>query len=349
MQVQGNFLNRNVPFIDSVLRSRDDEAALDQAAALLYEAEKRYGLAFLHAPGVLVVAREPDDDWSSQVLQPFLAETHFLLTGADCQQLTLYDAEGYDRTYSWRHWGAEMAEWANRHVMRHKSAFGKQKSWDYMTFYSADYLPVDGYSQWVEALLAVVRRKTAIYGWTFAPQLTPYSALELRKSPWWRGQIEIVQGQVYPCVPPAESAAKAIAAHLGERLHDFVLHNQLGRFYPEGTQFVIMTEPDTVLGPLWAFISRQRKPMKSRTGWMPMLPDMVFEARSPRDINRRLDTKIARWLSAGVAEVWVLDMEMHQITIHSEGKTPVVFTMHELLTGREMFPKFEMPVAGLFS
>src|SRR5687767_5943511 len=52
MQKDYIFLNRDNPFVDAVLRSTEDETALDIAATLLYEAENRYGIAFIDAQGI---------------------------------------------------------------------------------------------------------------------------------------------------------------------------------------------------------------------------------------------------------------------------------------------------------
>lgn len=349
IRVNRNFLNRDVPFVEAVLRSIEEGEALNQAAALLYEAEVRHGIAFLEVPVFFASDRDPDDDWSSRALQPFLDETHFLLTGAAAQELGPYDAKGFSRMYSWRHWGAEMAEWANRHITPPKWKSGRDKPWEYITFYSAGYVPVESYLEWERALRRVINRKTAIYGWTFAPRLISYSARKLRKLPWYPGQIQLVEGGVHPSLPPVGEQVRNAVIRLSQLLQSYVFENRLGTFYPEGTRFVVSSEPDTVLGPPGAFISRERKPVKSRTGWIPMVPDIVIEATSQLDVNRRLDQKIDWWLAAGVPVVWVVDADLRQVTIHSQSKMPVTASSQESLPVSEILPGFDLPVENLFS
>lgn len=108
--------------------------------------------------------------------------------------------------------------------------------------------------------------------------------------------------------PPADAAATAAGERLGAALREFVVARQLGRVYPAGTTFWVAQDPDSVLTPACAFISRRNgKPPKSRVGWIEARPDLVIEVRSRHDLNRRLEMRLYQWRMCGVDQIWVYD------------------------------------------
>jgi hypothetical protein len=175
------FFDRRVPFVDAVFASITDSAARDTAASILYGVENNHGIAFLGHPHIIFEARDPEEDsWCRCSLQPFVAETHFLLSGSATQQLQIYDADGYDRGLSFRHWGGEIAEWANKSIVPRTTPFGKARPWEYIEFYMDSYITDHEYPKWKEALFDVVDRKTELYGWTFSPRSSRFTKDEIK-------------------------------------------------------------------------------------------------------------------------------------------------------------------------
>jgi len=365
-----SFQNPDIPFVNAALRSDRDPKALDEAATLLYEAEIRHGIAFIDAPGI-VLLREDDseiasyDAWIENSFRPFLAETHFWLAGEDYQRLEMYDANSCDRLMSFREWGSHIADWANAHAVRPRNWRGKPIDWKYIDFYSKGYGPTElfNYEEWCDRLYAIVRRKCELYGWTFHPNLSDYTARQLRKDrQWWKhlsadremgverlglerdllkphdGCVDIHRNYPHRCPPFPDSSGLNTGLLFGAKIREYILTHQLGRYYPGGTSFVVATNPDTVLTPsIGGFISKESGPPKSKPGWITVQPDLVIEARSEADISNRLNTKIQWWLEAGVKAVWVFEPETRRLHIHSyEGSR--TYKNNEELATMDLFP-----------
>lgn len=146
-------LDRRVPFVDAVL-SGDTESA----AALLRDAEQRHGLRF--AVLTSYMPEDNRDEWYASHLWPFLSDTQFVVTAGDLfgNNWSLIDDSSIDHTPSWRQWGGEVADWANRHWFGRPGGRGP---WMYMDFYMDVYLEsiVEGYREWRNAILRVLDRK----------------------------------------------------------------------------------------------------------------------------------------------------------------------------------------------
>lgn len=161
-------LDQSIPFVRATMAGD-----IEEAAAVLNRAEQRFGLKWSKPAKPL---EESDSDaWLEKHLWPFMAETHFVLSGEDMQTLTtaahceLIGAEGLDHTPSWRHWGGVLADWANLHWFIRPSGLGQTDSarvarpWTYLDFYSREYLSylIMDYDLWIERLVQVVCYKNA--------------------------------------------------------------------------------------------------------------------------------------------------------------------------------------------
>ena len=156
-------LDRKIPFVSAALDRR-----LDDAVAILREAEQQHGLRWIKLP---VNADEYNnmDEWYESHLWPFLSATHFLLAGDDLfgNDWALTDDMGIDHTPTWRQWGWHVADWANRNWFTRPSSIGKtewlraQRPGEYLDFYMADYISdlIEGYSTWRDAVLQILDAK----------------------------------------------------------------------------------------------------------------------------------------------------------------------------------------------
>jgi hypothetical protein len=76
----------------------------------------------------------------------------------------LLNEGGFDVTPTWRHWGAIVAGWANRHWVPRPTGIGRtewsrrQRPWEYLDFYNHGYLAdlIEGYDSWREAIWRVL-------------------------------------------------------------------------------------------------------------------------------------------------------------------------------------------------
>lgn len=80
--------------------------------------------------------------------------------------------------------------------------------------------------------------------------------------------------------PPGEEhgdITNLLSVHAGM----YVLQRRLGKCFAAETRFIIERNPDSAIGPDWAFIAKERLPKKRGKGFVPIVPDAVLEVRSP--------------------------------------------------------------------
>jgi hypothetical protein len=155
-------LDRKIPFVDAVLAGRTEDAA-----DLLRDAEQRHGLRFGVITGYL--PEDNRDEWYATHLSPFLSETQFVLTAGDLfgNDWSLIDTSNVDHTPTWRQWGGEVADWANKHWVARPGGLGKttrsreKRLWEYLDFYMDVYVEdvIEGYRDWRNAILRVLDAK----------------------------------------------------------------------------------------------------------------------------------------------------------------------------------------------
>jgi Uma2 family endonuclease len=343
-------MDRSNPFVDAVYRSASDEAARNEAAAMLYAAENRHGVALSYGPAQIIEHRYPDSDaWESRCLKPFLAETNFLVSGFGQQRLELYDSEGYSRGDFITAWGHTMAAWANSNVALRRNWIGRSRPWEYYEFRSDEGIDDKNYPKWRDALFDVIARKTEIYGWTFQPLFLTFDANELKQWLSWGHNVQLVNGVLHPGLPRAEDCSAAAADRLAELIKQHVGSSNAGRCYGPGTHFVREGETDTILSPRIGFVSRHRQPLKSRVGWIQQMPDLVCEIRQIADINRRLDAKIDWWFGMGVSAVWVVDGTETRLEIHRAGMPVAFCSSGDTVSEQPELPGLAAAVDALFS
>ena len=91
--------------------------------------------------------------------------------------------------------------------------------------------------------------------------------------------------------------------------------NNLGYTFAAETRFIIESNPDTTLGPDFAFLMKRRIDEIPETGYLRLTPDLILETKSPSEHRREFAQKITQWLSAGAKVVWALDPKIKTLTI----------------------------------
>jgi Uma2 family endonuclease len=110
-------------------------------------------------------------------------------------------------------------------------------------------------------------------------------------------------------------------------------------------------DPDTVRGADAAFYSYARVPagpLPSR-GYLPVPPEVVFEAPSPFDRWRAVLTKVAEYLNAGVGVVCVLDDASEAVHVFTADDPVRVLTAEQTLTLPGVLPEFQVVVRRFFA
>ncbi len=142
-----------------------------------------------------------------------------------------------------------------------------------------------------------------------------------------------------------------IAHNLGDRVGDFALIEGLGLGLPHEVPYQIWPEhPKRYRKPDGSFIRRERLPAAELPeGYIHIVPALVIEVVSPRDIVDLLDLKVAEYFEAGVELVWVLHPKTKTVMVYRLDGSTSWLKPDDFLSGEDVLPGFRVPVAELFS
>jgi len=148
---------------------------------------------------------------------------------------------------------------------------------------------------------------------------------------------------------PAGGGHGEVAHRVGLLLGTHVRAKRLGKVVAAETGFIIARHPDTVRAPDVAFIAKARiTPGGLPDNFIPFAPDIAVEVLSPSDLQLDVEEKIAQWLNAGTALVWVVNGRSKTVTVHQSGRDPRVLRANDVLDGAEACPGFAVKVSELF-
>jgi Uma2 family endonuclease len=157
---------------------------------------------------------------------------------------------------------------------------------------------------------------------------------------------ELIEGELVEVNPPGGIHGE-VAGKLSAYLGMFVLTNKLGKFFTHDAGFVLKQDPDTVLGPDFAFI-RQGRLTKSPKAYIRIAPDLAVEVVSPSNTRPEIDRKTQIYLDAGVELVWIVDPFRGELSVRQANSTTVVLGPEDTVSGSDILPGFELRVGNLF-
>jgi len=162
---------------------------------------------------------------------------------------------------------------------------------------------------------------------------------------WW----EVINGELTELLPAGGKHGRiwgAIYAHLW----NFVVPNRRGHVYGADTGFVLVVDPLTLRAPDVGFIRAERLPADfDDGGYLRVVPDIVVEVLSPSDRLAPALSKVAAWLEAGVAVVWLVDPTAETVTIFGPEASPRVLTIEQTLDGGDVLSGFTLSVRDIFA
>jgi Uma2 family endonuclease len=140
-----------------------------------------------------------------------------------------------------------------------------------------------------------------------------------------------------------------IAGILLGLLQPYAHQHHLGVVGPEGS-FMFQRDPDLLLVPDIVFVSADRVPPKDQqTGYITVIPNLVFEVISPSETERTVHAKVMADLDMGVSLVVIVHPERQDVTVWDEQRTAKVVSAGEDLGFGDVLPGLTFPVAALFS
>jgi len=174
------------------------------------------------------------------------------------------------------------------------------------------------------------------------------TAEELIKLPGGSCRYELVKGELLT-MPLAGEEHGVLIINVTLPIAQYVRSNDLGIVYGADTGFQIESNPDTVLGPDIAFVSKDRlKETGISRGYRVGAPDLAVEIISPRDSAKRAEQKAQRWLARGALIVWTVDPKTRTVKVYGSTSTMAVLGETDVLTGGTVLPGFKLPVSEIF-
>ncbi len=132
---------------------------------------------------------------------------------------------------------------------------------------------------------------------------------------------ELIRGELKLMIPAGADHGN-VTVDLVALVHGHVLANDLGKGFTSETGFIVEENPRTILAPDYAFITKARVIYPIPKGFMPVVPDLVLETRSPGDTAREVAAKIELWLEVGAREVWELNPRRQILTVYTPNNEP---------------------------
>ena len=174
-----------------------------------------------------------------------------------------------------------------------------------------------------------------------------YSEADLEELSARGARLELVRGELKPMSPAGADHGNA-TIDLSSLVNAHVLANNLGKGFGAETGFIVEENPRTILAPDYAFIVSERLPASMPKGFMPLVPDLVLETRSPGDTAREVAAKVELWLEVGAREVWELNPRRQVLTVYRPDAEPLALTANDTLQS-DLLPGFSLELRRILS
>lgn len=178
---------------------------------------------------------------------------------------------------------------------------------------------------------------------------TPLTAEEFRRLPEDGRPKELKRGKVVLMNLPAPRHGE-ICIQTAYLVRRFLDDHPLGRLVGNDSGIITEHDPDTVRGADVAFYSYILVPPGPLpSGYLSVVPELVFEVRSPGDRWGRILAKVGEYLEAGVQVVCVLDQMTQRCHVYrNEDEENQVFHPDQDLTIPDVLPGFQVVVRRFF-
>jgi Uma2 family endonuclease len=175
-----------------------------------------------------------------------------------------------------------------------------------------------------------------------------HSADEFARRPDPGYPEELVRGRIV-AIPPPNPRHGQVCNKVGRIVGSYAEDHDLGHVLSNDSGVITERGPDTVRGADIAFYAYDKVPRGSLpTRYLAVPPDLVFEVRSPDDRWAAVLSKVAEYLSSGVAVVGVLDPERRTVHLF-EGEPPVrIFAEGDELAIPAVLGEFRVAIKRFF-
>jgi Uma2 family endonuclease len=181
---------------------------------------------------------------------------------------------------------------------------------------------------------------------TAPKQLT---AAEFARLPDEARGFELIDGRVQR--QTVSNKSSRLSVRIATFFENFMLVNSIGYVFGSDQNYQCFDgQPNLVRKADVSVILRSRMSPEEydRDGFCQIVPDLVVEVASPRDVISKFERKLKLWLATGVKLVWAVDPETETVRVLEPGKPIVFFNRGETLTGEPVLTGFTLRVDDIF-
>jgi len=159
---------------------------------------------------------------------------------------------------------------------------------------------------------------------------------------------ELVRGRIVSMSPPSPRHGQ-ICSKVDRILGNFADEHELGHVLCNDSGVITERGPDTVRGPDVVFYSYARLPKGPLAShYVPEVPELIIEVRSPGNRWPDILVKIAEYLAAGVQYVVILDPDPQTALVSSAEQPPRILGPDEELKFPDLLGDFQVVVRRFF-
>lgn len=159
---------------------------------------------------------------------------------------------------------------------------------------------------------------------------------------------ELVRGRVVEMNVPAPRHGE-ICANITTLINPYVRGKGMGRIVSNDGGILTERDPDTVRGGDVAYYSYSRVPQGPLpAGYLDVVPELVFEVRSPTERWPRLITKAGEYLEAGITVVCLLDQVSETVQVYRADELPRTLDADDELHLPDILGDLRIPVGRFF-
>ncbi len=162
---------------------------------------------------------------------------------------------------------------------------------------------------------------------------------------------ELIDGVLIEMTKPGGRHGKLVI-RLGRYLDIFVEDNLLGHVTTE-TGYFLADDRHTMLAPDLAFISFEKAPDPFPEKWIPAMPNLAVEIRSPGNSIGELRKKAQVYLRLGATLVWIIIPASQKVEVwrmQEDGTfTDETLAAADALSGEDVLPGFQLGLSALFA
>ena len=158
-------------------------------------------------------------------------------------------------------------------------------------------------------------------------------------------RVELVNGKVVE-LPDRMFGDAARIAEIGSFLYRYMESNNLGRLAMGGS---FLTGRNTVRMPAISFVPHADLVGENTDEIIGKAPTLAIEMLYKDDAEDALDDKADEFLAAGTQMVWIVNPRRRTVAVHTPDALPLMHNIGEVISGGEVLPNFELPVAEIFA